>query len=355
MANSLPLQNTDKNILFTYETNYTNAKPGAPRLVPKSESGNSGTPDTNKVGIIDVVNGFTWTTLPPETRKLVPQIEMREYRITSSTLIQSAIQQARSAVDAVGGFSDNLIADIGKGIRIMGFEIEDSEIAKYLNSTYEGIREQYLEPYKFLYPVQPTKWVYNFPYFGAGNMNAQNTWGDKGDDTAQSVKEIMTLGGPGKLINALQAGARTAPLFNITQPGSYTETIKHYTPSEGPTYRVEFNLINTMKYEDIQKNWELCFLLTYQNLPNRRTISLLDPPVIYSAVIPGVHQFLYSYISNLQIQNIGSMRYVDLDIGRKLIPEAYNISFELKDLLTHTQNLFLFANEGNKVEVTVTP
>jgi len=184
-------------------------------------------------------------------------------------------------------------------------------------------------------------------------------WGtDDKSDIGGAIKDVMTQsvagGTVGKIANALQIGARTSKIGNLMEPGSHTETIKHYTPSDGESYKVTFTLSNTLLFSDIQRNWELCFVLNYQNRANRRSVSLLDPPVIYSISIPGVNQFLYAFINNLEISNMGTSRYVDLDIGRKLIPEAYQISFEIKSLLTPTQNLLLYAHTGSKVESGVT-
>ena len=96
----------------------------------------------------------------------------------------------------------------------------------------------------------------------------------------------------GRGVNMAEVVGKSSKIFNILEPGSYTETIKHYNPSDGESYKVQFTLSNTGKFNDVQRNWELCFILTYQNRPNRRSVSLLDPPVIYNTTIPGVNQLL---------------------------------------------------------------
>ena len=335
-----------KNILYSLYDSDSTLKYGAPRLIPTNRSG------------INVTADFPWTTLPARARTNVPCIELREYRITSSTLIQSFIQQARSAVDAYGGAGENFLGSIKNGIKMLDFNVSDDEMNKWIDALPNVKDVAFLDPYKHLYPVTSTGWFYVFPFLTGQNQKSSSSWGKGGkDDISQAITQVKTKGvshgAIGNVINMAEVAGQTSKIFNILEPGTYTETIKHYTPPEGESYKVQFTLSNTGEFMDVQRNWELCFVLTYQNRPNRRSVSLLDPPVIYNTTIPGVNQLLYSYISELQIDNLGTSRYINLPIGRKLIPEAYNISFTINSLLTPTQNLLLYAHTGSKIEVDV--
>jgi hypothetical protein len=337
---------TSKTVLYTFEDSERFQKYGAPRLLTKVPAG------------VDVTGDFPWTTLPKDTRWKVPSIQLREFRVTSSTLIQSFIQQARSAVDAVGGSGENVVKNVKNGLQIMGFSVSDETIDKWLNRSINVTDHSFLDPYKHLYPVTPTGWQYTFPFLTGQNQRTASEWSEKNrSDIGEAITQLKVkgVGGsvPGIALNALEVGGMMSKIGNVLEPGSYTETIKHYTPPEGESYKVQFTLSNTGKFSDVQRNWELCFVLTYQNRSNRRSVSLLDPPVIYHTTIPGVNQMLYSYISNLQIDNLGTSRYIDFPIGQKLIPEAYQVSFDIKSLLTPTQNLLLYAHTGSKVEVSV--
>lgn len=340
-------ETTTNNILYRLDGSDKTLKYGAPRLIPINKSG------------INVTADFPWTTLPARTRANVPCIELREYRVTSSTLIQSFIQQARSAVDAIGGLGENFLGSIKNGLKMLDFNVPDDEMNKWIDSTLNVKEIAFLDPYKHLYPVTGTGWYYVFPFLTGQNQKVSNSWGTEGNgDMSQAITQAKTKGVSkgviGDDVNMAEVVGKTSKIFNILEPGSYTETIKHYNPSGGESYKVQFTLSNTGEFKDVQRNWELCFILTYQNRPNRRSISLLDPPVIYNTTIPGVNQLLYSYISDLQIDNLGTSRYINLPIGRKLIPEAYNISFTINSLLTPTQNLLLYAHTGSKIEVDVT-
>lgn len=353
MADTKKLDTT-QTILYSFDGSEQNLRFGAPRLIPKIKSG------------INVTADYPWTTLPKSNRRNVPSIELREYRLTSSTLIQSFIQQARSAVDAVGGTGANVVKGSKNGLNIIGFNITDEDINRWLNTTINVADYAFLDPYKHLYPVTPTGWQYTFPFLTGQSSKTGNDWGTKdssevstggsggGGALRQTKVDGVSQGKIGNVLNALEIAGTISKIGNIFEPGSYTESIKHYTPSEGESYRVTFTLNNTLQFSDVQRNWELCFVLTYQNRANRRSVSLLDPPVIYNVTIPGVNQFLYAFISNLEISNLGTSRYVDLGIGTKLIPEAYQISFDIKSLLTPTQNLLLYAHTGPKIETGVT-
>jgi hypothetical protein len=350
-----PVNNPSSNgtVLYNFTTGDNQGTYGSPRLIPKTQSGNNGA-NTGQSYLVDVVNKFPWTTLPVGTRVNVPFIQLTEYRLTSSTIIQSLLQQARSTVDAINNTPGNFISGIRNALNINGTgQLPDSTLNSYLGSTVGNAVGTWLDPYQHLYPVTPTGWLYSFPYFENLNQSVTNQWSEKGSSDVNGAIDQVMKTGVGEAVNAIERLASTTKLANITQPGSYTETIKNFTPSQGSVYNVKFTLFNTLNFSDIQRNWEFIFLLTYQNLPNRRSVSLLDPPVIYSATIQGVHQSLYAYISKLTVDNIGAKRYVDLPIGRKLIPEAYNITIELTDLLTNTQNLHLYAHTNSLINATV--
>src|SRR5690606_26003738 len=145
------------------------------------------------------------------------------------------------------------------------------------------------------------------------------------------------------IINTLTSLIDQTNLINITAPGTYAERAQFYQPSLGSTFSVTFPLFNTFDYKDIQDNWELCYILTYQNLANRRTINLLDPPVLYEATIEGLRHSPVTYINNLSITNVGNIRMVDIGIGKKPIPEAYLVKITFQELLTPSRNIFQYA------------
>tara|TARA_R110002051_G_scaffold234467_1_gene295990 strand:- start:1131 stop:1763 length:633 start_codon:yes stop_codon:yes gene_type:complete len=73
-------------------------------------------------------------------------------------------------------------------------------------------------------------------------------------------------------------------------------------------------LSNTNSWQEVVDNWHLCFLLTYQNLPNKTTKVALEPPVIYEVEIPGHYYSPFSHISNLSITGLGTTRTMTMPL-----------------------------------------
>ena len=121
-----------------------------------------------------------------------------------------------------------------------------------------------------------------------------------------------------------------------------------------------FPLINTgfSTYDDVRLNWQLVFLLTYQNRPNRRTRELIDPACIYEVNIPGVKYIPFAFISQLKIDYIGARRQMELEVPTQngtgtivtIVPDAYVVTVTLEGLVADTQN-FLASMLGGKQDV----
>ena len=73
-------------------------------------------------------------------------------------------------------------------------------------------------------------------------------------------------------------------------------------------------MLNTVDQYDIIRNWQLLFLLTYQNRPNRIDRVQIAPPKIYEAMIPGVWYCRHAYISNLSVDFVGNRRKMTLHV-----------------------------------------
>lgn len=243
----------------------------------------------------------------------------------------TAIDKARGAINAVG--------------RAQGgnFDVNSSSLG--------GV----MEPYEGLYLTEPTKFVYTFPYFsdlqnvvtnsfqdndavfegsGEGGVAAANIL----EDYAKALAETRTF-----------ALGISKTLF-MGAPGIYIEKPKYYNfNNKGEQIVFKFPLINTgwATYEDVQRNWQLLFMLTYQNRPNRKSRDLIDPSVLYEVLIPGVKYHPYAYIDNLTIKFVGARRRMELEVpgpnGRSvtiptIVPDAYDVSITLQTLINESQN-----------------
>jgi hypothetical protein len=86
--------------------------------------------------------------------------------------------------------------------------------------------------------------------------------------------------------------------------------------------------------------------LINQNLYNKRDFITGIPPVFYEILIPGQHYSYASAVTNITVYNRGNMRYMeypnksaDVSPGA-IIPDAYEVSIALTDMVMPSKNLF---------------
>jgi hypothetical protein len=203
-----------------------------------------------------------------------------------------------------------------------------------------------MAPYERLYETSPTGWKYKFPFFDDKYRSLNNSWG--------AANRQGPLAAMGDLI--LPTAQNVANTLNVFEPGVYIEEPSSFAfTGRERSVTLSFPLINTRTYDEVMRNWQLIFLLTYQNLPNRVSRSIILPPVIYESLVPGVWYSKYSYISNLSIDFIGARRKMDLRlptitknvlkdflIGQTdistIIPDAYNVTMQIQELFPESQN-----------------
>ena len=96
--------------------------------------------------------------------------------------------------------------------------------------------------------------------------------------------------------------------------GTHIERPKMYSYEGGETKTFKFTLANTNHVDDIAKNWQLIFMLLYQQLPNKISKVLLEPPVIYEVEIPGVFYTPFAYIQTVNVANKGAIRKMKVPV-----------------------------------------
>lgn len=369
---------------------------------------------------INVAKNFPWT----KTRSLkeqmtsIPRIDMEEFYITTPSFISTINRlgdQLKASVAGIANATGENVFNLDK--REMALvkkllttsEIEDSdrtsigdvfrgaaeksglnELVGYLKENFaynyidlaNGNKFKYMLPYEQMYGVTPTKFNYRFPYFTEEWKEVTNTFGD---DIAKSAMDSSIGGFVSNISKAMSVG------FGIDFAKVYNYD------SEGPSTTFSFYLDNTFDSFSAkkgtgpiyQRNWELIFMLIYQNLPSKVSTLFVQPPVIYRTRIPGVMSYPYSYVSNLSVQSYGNRKvlpvsldvktesskrvsyevpegesgptgYTDVPFHREnnykfktLIPEAFKITITVKSLLPETKNLFLFGLEDNTVTSSI--
>lgn len=390
---------------FSFNNNekrtYTSAPP---KLIPaNTKTSNSESPNFLRNSFsspykVDVVNDFYWTIQNPKTqagqlyRYEVPRIELVEKKINVNAIVNQAFYStatgvskigdvakevsgftasALGAVQARGGLGSNVagslvnaggavanfFSTIGGSLQALGgagtpvgnaVSLLKSGVQKVANKVGLGTLDGVLAPYDGLYFTEPTGWTYNFPYFENLNNNVNNVFGE--------LAGILG-GAAGGLRETI---SEYSQLYNLTKPGTYIEKTKMFKFEEdGDEFTFEFPLINTSNatFDDVIKNWQLLFLLVYQNRPSRTSRDIIDFPVIYEVLIPGVKYTPFAYIQSLSIEFLGSRRSMIIPVpqltntGRTLtvsdgfetiIPDAYKVTITLKSLVAETRN-FLYA------------
>lgn len=380
----------------------------APRLSPANESTDPTTGDhmdeqSGPSTHINVRDKHHWTESPISSRREVPMLMLKELRILTNPMLNqvlnnvavavqtgaSIVDGAATAVDAVktaitevrklsvdesGAFDSKILA---KNMEAAQNKISSANAA--MAAVAAGTESGYanpLNPYSMMYTVTPTKFKYTFPYMENTYVQKTGTFGG-GEDSG--------VGGLLKAGSSIAAeGLSDLSLKKLGAPGRLIEEPKGFTFSgREKSYTVKFPLFNTKNFEEIIRNWQFIYLLTYQNTPNRITRDLIDPPCIYEAKIPGMWYSKYASITNMTVDFLGARREMDMPVPyletandsttdaegatsesnwllqkRKvttIIPDAYMVSITVTELFSETQNfLYHMVKESMSDKISVT-
>ena len=275
-------------------------------------------------------------------------------------LVSRFLPAAGTTVGAGAGFlSSPDVPEQALGLFDQVLENVKNRIPQRFN--LEGLGSETLKPYEGLYITEDTKFLYNLPYFSDNQNSIFNSFSDQDEAFTQ-----LNLTGAGELTRSMREVAMGASAaINFEAPGVYIEKPKFFNfESYGETVSFTFPLINTgwSTFNDVLKNWQLLYLLIYQNRPNRRSRDLIDPPVIYEVTIPGIRYSPFAYIENMSVDFKGSRRRMDIPVPynggttviNTIIPDAYIVTVRLRTLIGETQN-FLYSMIHDKQNiVTVT-
>jgi len=149
-----------------------------------------------------------------------------------------------------------------------------------------------------------------------------------------------------KLEEVLRIGFES-PISNMQDPAIDKPFI--WSTTSPRTFNISFPLYNIMTQPEgtnwqanIIKNWELCHLLCYQNLYNKRNLFTGIPPVFYEIDIPGIHYTKAGYVNNLQILNVGNIRKLTLPLEGGTrdvnVPDAYIVNMNITDFFIPSKN-----------------
>ena len=313
-------------------------------------------------GIIDVVERFSWfaggasSKLTKAAIAKIPKVILVEKEQVLNSQISQALYFLNASLRGVGDvgsalskFSEYIGVDTSKGTLAGAAKDSVDEAFKKLQAGARKLsatggdtarlEANYLRSLIGLYVTEDTKFKYAFPYFDKP-PEVRNSWGAPNNEGAANA--IINTG--------MDIVEEVSSFVNIAQPGVYIQKSKHFSSmEEGPSITVKFPLFNTVKRGSelpYQLNYELLWLLTYQNKPYKTSFARSIPPKIYDVTIPGMVNMPYAYISSLSVDFIGTVRNKQINIAdlgtiTAPIPDAYNVTIQITSLLSDYANLMV--------------
>jgi hypothetical protein len=316
-----------------------------------------------KSKVIDVRRDFVWSISPKiNSLQHIPAMYLVEREQETNSLIASALYYITSFLDKSSNTSPgNVVTYITDIISktIPGASFANSltklanDIAKIASTQQDTalLSTDYLKSYIGIYLTKKTGFNYILPYFNASQSAVTNSW------QAQAQTKTFIAD---KLLSQTMEGVESAASFlNLTQSGTFIEKPRYFHyPTEGENITVTFPLLNTHNpYNNAlpyKQNYDLLWILAYQNKPYRTSFSRIIPPKIYTLTVPGVKYMPYCYISNMSVEFVGTQRNLEVttptgqNIGTP-IPDAYNVTITFTSLLADIGNMMITKDFGSKI------
>jgi len=333
-------------------------------------------PKPSGAGIVDVIRNFSWysggsTQMQENAIRKTPQIFLVEREQLLSSLVTQALYYAnalkvgaegvvgetkspeeeslfRKSIDSVmGAVNDGINRGIKAALKGQ-VKTASGELSEGLDSAL--LTANKLKSLIGIYLTKPTGYNYVLPYF-ENPPSIQNSWSGTAEENAPDFVSTVYREVAGFADSA-------ASTVNLTQPGVFIQKARSYKVNEqGQSITVKFPLFNTVKRgNDIpyQQNYELLWLLIYQNKPFKTSFTRVKPPKLYSVTIPGMVSMPYAEISRLEVDFIGTTRNKTVNIGPHTfetpIPDAYEVTIEITSLLADYANTMM--GDGFMTSVT---
>ena len=325
--------------------------------------------------VIDVRNDFIWSISPKKNSlQTIPAVYLVERALQTNSLISSALyyintfldSAASSPTSAPGDKIITYIIDIlnntfGATALTRSFSDSITQLRSKIASIIPNSEDQALlntdtlKSYVGIYLTKKTGFNYVLPYFGGNTFQTSTTWGSTEQQSTYIASTMV-----GQVMGAVD---KAAAVGNILQPGSFIEKPKYFQyPTEGESITVTFPLLNTYNpYNNgilpYQQNYELLWILAYQNKPYRTSFSRIIPPKVYTLTVPGVKYMPYCYISNMTVDFQGTRRNLDVTLptGQLIkapIPEAYTVTLTFTSLLADIANMMATQDFGFKINTS---
>lgn len=291
-------------------------------------------------GMIDVYNSFDWSTSPyplwdNTLKDLIPFARIKEMHLKDDA-IYNALKYYTTTVLQTGNTTiQNMLKKIADALGI------NSQQTSQSNSTTKN----WMTPYDGLYSTDTKDcFTFTFPYFDNKAMN----------NVVGNYEDISTPTGGFNIAKTISNTAEEASNVSrlFVAPGQYIEKPKLFSAATAgnPSITVSFPLLNTLNFASAVKNFQLLWLLIFQNTPQRLTKTIINFPSLYEVHVPGVTFMNYAHMSNMQVDFIGNRRMVEVDMPpgpdlpariKVVMPDAYNVTMTFTSLVVNANNLSL--------------
>ena len=308
-------------------------------------------------GDINVLNDYRWTLSPKEARTETVPCILHEYQPNNANLINSLYYWYMQLTNNVGQQA-NVIR-----------QGNDPKLASKATGGESNLHPSQnindpLYPYMNRFFGEPTKFTYTFPYLMQDGLSVANTFSENSvSNDLKTIKDNATNAfnarsidqKDGSILGAINkiGVAGTIAKSLLEGVSSYKwNTIKtdNWSGTAAPEISFSFDLINTVNPRDAVKNWELCYLLNYQNHPAQRNAYLAESPCVYSVYIPNVIWIPAAHLKTFSVKNIGQSRIIQCeDENKRNIPEAYSLSFTFVSILNPVSRNILASLPENAV------
>lgn len=351
---------------------------------------------TTTTGLIDVINNFDWTTTPSRAGAgqdfKVPSVRIQEFEMDRLSVVKSIKYQleafstvmgdsqaaVNSIIQGANGLVGNSIPDdatstgnvfgtllgntVQQNIAVLGDYVAGSNLQKGFNSVgsfFQGFvntfgndngltdnsTSQWLRMLNGLYTLNSTQFEYIFPYFENRAMDASPRFANFDAVLRTEVGKKIASGVMGK-------AQELSDITALSQPGVYIEQpqLMDISSAGSSDVTVTFPLLNTLSFEGAVKNYQLLWLLAFQNKPYRESKTVASPAKVYRVYIPGIKYMHFAHISNLSVDFLGVRRTVRIPMPtvagtpnqvNVVMPDAYKVSITFKSLTTDMGNLMI--------------
>jgi len=298
-----------------------------------------------KAQTIDVLQmpWYAGKTVDPKRLSKIPRGFIIERRQKLNSLLSGAIYYLGTVLNAAEALTPKSVGSLLSKVTtvlpknaIAGFQNMKDSFQQSLEKDGQLLKKNKLMSLFGIYLTEETGFKYAFPYL-EGPAELNTSWGSEGEGT---IAGLVNKG-----MGVIDEISR---VVNVSQPGVYIQKPKYFSfDQEGKSVTFRFPLFNTIpnKNFNYKSNYELIWLLTYQNKPFKTSFARTTPGKIYTVEIPGITSMPYAYISDMRVDFRGTVRQLEVEINgdsfEAPIPEAYVVSITFTGLLTEFANTMI--------------